>query len=700
MRKSKSIAKKLSALIIGLFLILFLAYTIVTSVILHNQSVEESESSTLLDAQLSAAKMSDRFKKTNETLQTTKHILESLQANGELSAAEVLSVLKTNLAENEDVLGVSALLEDGAVDVDATIPDTLIDSENRFIPYLYKNGTKIEMNSIKGYEKEGTADWYWIPKKEGRVVLTEPYEYEVNGKTVSMTTIAVPLISPSGTFLGVISADLSVDFLADLVNSVKPDSGYAGIITEKGMLTVNSINEKLNGTNMQDAIDWKAIKNTLESGKPASTYIDSKQLGEQAFNAFAPMMLEGVDDIWSVQLVLPKSKILETYNQILVLTIVASIVMVALMAAATAWFIFNQLKPLKFLRESIETAANGDLTKKVDKKYIKMDEIGAVASAYNHMLEKTNDAIHAVFNSSTILNESSNQVHETFNEIVASSQEVSLATNEIAQGAFKQSEDTEETNYRMIDLSNQIDTIKVLSSQMDNLSHKTKMSTEKGMNEVEKLRQHNLATNEMNGKVQQQIDKLTSNISNINQVITSIQGITEQTNLLALNASIEAARAGEHGKGFAVVAEEVRKLAEQSKSETEVIKQTVQSILEESKQTVTIIASNVGLMQVQNESVHSTERAFKENEELSGAIATAINELVNELSIMLEHKNQAMMAIQSISAISEETAASAEEVSASAADQQAELERVAGSIDHMNKIAQDLQEVVNRFKLL
>ncbi|MFJ7733521.1 hypothetical protein ACIQXF_16755 [Lysinibacillus sp. NPDC097231] len=52
---------------------------------------------------------------------------------------------------------------------------------------------------------------------------------------------------------------------------------------------------------------------------------------------------------------------------------------------------------------------------------------------------------------------------------------------------------------------------------------------------------------------------------------------------------------------------------------------------------------------------------------------------------MLERKNQAIMAIQNISAISEETAASAEQVSASAIDQQAELQKVAESIDNMEK---------------
>ena len=234
---------------------------------------------------------------------------------------------------------------------------------------------------------------------------------------------------------------------------------------------------------------------------------------------------------------------------------------------------------------------------------------------------------------------------------------------------------------------------------MDELSHKTNETTEKGLYEVESLRERNIETNEMNGRIQQQIESLASHIANINHIIASIQSITEQTNLLALNASIEAARAGEHGKGFAVVAEEVRKLAEQSKSETEIIKNTVESILENSQQTVAVIASNADLMQSQNESVQSTQLAFKDNSDLSRSIAASISELMSKLSSMLEHKNQAIMAIQSISAISEETAASAEQVSASAMDQQAELQKVAESIQNMNDISNELQEVVNRFKL-
>ncbi|MGG2084128.1 methyl-accepting chemotaxis protein [Lysinibacillus pakistanensis] len=716
MKKSRSIALKLSSLIIGIFLLLFFAYTIITGIILKNQSVDDAESATLETAEFSAAKMSERFKKANTTLLTTKRIVETMEKKGEVSAQAILDIMETNLVNNDDLLGVGVILEQNIANVkpialttlleqnttmkiDSATYEALIDSKNRFIPYLSKDGGGITAAAIEGIDDKSVSEWYWVPKDEGRSVLTEPYDYNVNGKTVLMTTISVPLVNASGSFFGILTADLSIDYLTELTESVKPDGGYAAIITNKGILTANSLGATLNGLDMQEHLDWTSIKQTMDSGEVKSMYMDSDELKENSFNVFSPMVLEGVGETWTVQMVLPKSKILETYNQVFIFTIVASIIIVVLMSAASALFIYRQLKPLKFLRASIEMAADGDLTQKVAEKYIKADEIGAVALAYNNMLDQTNSAIKTVLNSTTLLNQSSNHVHETFNEIVASSQEVSVAINEIAQGASKQSEDTEETNYRMIDLSDQIDAITALSNEMDELSNKTKATTDKGMQEVESLRDRNAETNAMNGRIQQQMESLASNIANINQIITSIQGITEQTNLLALNASIEAARAGEHGKGFAVVAEEVRKLAEQSKNETDIIKQTVDSILVNSKQTVAVIASNAELMQSQNESVQSTEVAFKDNSELSNSIASSINELMAKLSDMLEHKNQAIMAIQSISAISEETAASAEQVSASAIDQQAELQKVGESINNMNEISKELQEVVNRFKL-
>ena len=152
----------------------------------------------------------------------------------------------------------------------------------------------------------------------------------------------------------------------------------------------------------------------------------------------------------------------------------------------------------------------------------------------------------------------------------------------------------------------------------NNMQNKAKLSIE----EIEKLfleKRQGIVQAIEDGKV----------VENIKIMADTIAGISEQTNLLALNAAIEAARAGEQGKGFSVVAEEVRKLAEQSSTAVDDIKDTIvkvqnafENLSENSNEVLKFIQERVNpkfeeMVEVGKENYKDAEFVSKLSEEIS-----------------------------------------------------------------------------------
>ena len=166
------------------------------------------------------------------------------------------------------------------------------------------------------------------------------------------------------------------------------------------------------------------------------------------------------------------------------------------------------------------------------------------------------------------------------------------------------------------------------------------------------------ATNEILGKIAQQLDE-------VYEVVTIINNVAEQTNLLSMNAAIESAHAGDAGKGFGVVAEEIRSLAEETSENADKISKVVNAI--------------VAAVESANASSQAAFDAFEKVSNHADQIVEALQEISGGIGKI---DNQ----MQQIKDRSDETSTAADEMNHYCGDLAEMQKHVSQQVDNMNDV--------------
>lgn len=462
-------------------------------------------------------------------------------------------------------------------------------------------------------------------------------------------------------------------------------SGYAYLLDPQGVVLVHP-DPQTQGTSLAE---HDFIQTILDQ---KNGYIEYDWKGETKVVSFNSLSNGNILAIGSYleDLMIPVLKIKQS---LLIIGAVAS-----LLAIGIGLIIVRKITlPIFEMVHAMKRAEQGDLRVQVEPR--SKDEMGTLALMFNEMMSHFRNMVTQVHVMAQQVAASSEELSVSSNEGAKATEQIASASQEIAEGSEKQIISMNSAKQLVYQMNQKVKNIAKNVNKVNQDSEYAAQYAHQGERNLgQVVDQMTIISNQVQ-ITEQVIRQLGDQSSEISGIVKTIQDISQQTNLLALNAAIEAARAGEQGRGFSIVASEVRKLAEQSATSAEEIKRLITFINDEIRQATISMSENTKVVMEGREVVEKTTEAF-------GHILQAIDKVKDQIEEVTVHSNDidqgsesVVAAVEAVAYLAEISSADTQQVAAASEEQTATMQDVHLSSEMLAKVAVQLQEQVNRFKI-
>ena len=530
------------------------------------------------------------------------------------------------------------------------------DETGRYLTYWFRTEGKIDVRAVQGYAgTDRASDWYQVPLKSQQEKVLEPYAYDIAGKKVLLTSIAVPVVV-EGVSRGVAGVDIALADQQKMIEAIKPyGTGSATLVTSAGSVVASGAGLELGKAAVeQDKAVAAAVVAAQESGATLTRWQTSAS-GQNLVIA-VPMQLTAADR-WVMVVSIPEASILADARKLQNTMILLALLTVALATIGTYLIGRSVMRPFTTARDTMRAIAegDGDLTVRLDES--RSDESGQLGAAFNQFVSKVAASVRAI--------------NESAEQLLISSADLTGTADRLTSEAFSNTTRAEEavqsTSSVQAEVSGLAAAGEEMTSSIAEIARNAGHAAQIAATAVAVTRE-----------TSEQVRQLEGTAEEVQVAVKLITAIAAQTNLLALNATIEAARAGEAGKGFAVVAGEVKELALQTATATEEISSRVEAI-----KASTSMASR---------SILNIQDVVAQIDEISGSIAGAVEEqnaTTQEMARLTTSASRAANAIHasiaSVAEVTHQTTGSALQARAAA--------------EGLSSIAARLRSLVSTFKV-
>ncbi|RJP28514.1 MAG: HAMP domain-containing protein [Candidatus Omnitrophota bacterium] len=382
--KKRSLAYKLSLFILTSTTAIFL------SVFVYNY--QYSKGAVLKNVELSAKNLTsstvNRIESVLRSTQKAPLFLPAYLEKNVFTKEVLLQLIGDLVRNNEEVYGSTVAFEPFAYDP----------AVRAYAPYYYKSNGELNLIYL-GMETYDyyAMDWYQIPKLLDRPVWSEPYFDEGAGNII-MSTYSMPFYrneNGNRTFWGIVTVDLSLEWLVDLVSSISIyESGYAFLLSQNGFFVTHpnksyimresifSIAEAVNNLKI------RKIGHDMVEGKEGFVPYFSSYLNKQSWMYYAGLPVTH----WSVGVVFPEDEFLADIramnHRVLAIGITGFILLFIVIVLISG----SITKPIRTLAETTAAIAKGNLDIEMPKVHSN-DEIGELSRSFEDMRDALKEYI-------------------------------------------------------------------------------------------------------------------------------------------------------------------------------------------------------------------------------------------------------------------------------------------------------------------